>query len=199
MKSHSARKNASGRFVLRLDPSLHARLRRNAHVAAISLNELCSRKLASPDFRIGTAPAVDLEGAVSRAQSICGDSLIGVVVFGSWARGEAADGSDLDLLIVIEEQLALSRGLYRTWDHSEAVSAGTSTDISMEPQFVHLPGPEETVAGLWAEVAIDGIVIFERNLRISRRLIRVRQDIAAGRIERRSLHGQAYWVRNEVA
>jgi hypothetical protein len=50
---------------------------------------------------------------------------------------------------------------------------------------------------VWAEAAIDGIVLFERGMRITEHLIRVRREIAAGRIVRRVAHGQPYWT--EVA
>jgi hypothetical protein len=50
---------------------------------------------------------------------------------------------------------------------------------------------------MWAEVAIDGIVLFERGLRLTEHLVRVRRDIAAGRLVRRMVHGQPYWT--EVA
>jgi hypothetical protein len=46
-------------------------------------------------------------------------------------------------------------------------------------------------------VAIDGVVIFERGLRLSSYLADVRRTILAGRIVRRSVHGQPYW--HEVA
>jgi len=43
-------------------------------------------------------------------------------------------------------------------------------------------------------VAVDGIVLFERELRISSALVRTRRDIAAGRLVRRIVHGQPYWT-----
>jgi len=50
------------------------------------------------------------------------------------------------------------------------------------------------VAGIWAEVALDGLVLFEQGLRLSTRLVQVRREIAAGRIVRRVAHGQPYWT-----
>ena len=44
---------------------------------------------------------------------------------------------------------------------------------------------------------MDGVVVFERGLRLSARLARVRRDIAAGHLVRRIAHGQPYWT--EVA
>jgi len=182
---------ASGRFVLRISPGLHAALRRAAAAAGLSLNDYCARKLAAP---LGDPTA--LAGAtetVQRAAKLVGERLIGVAAFGSWARGEAGDRSDLDALVVVDRRVPLTRELYRTWDEGPITWGGRP----VEPHFVHLPEPEETASGLWAEVALDGVVLFERGLRLSTRLARVRRDIAAGRLVRRVVHGQPYWT--EVA
>jgi hypothetical protein len=40
-------------------------------------------------------------------------------------------------------------------------------------------------------------VLFERDFRISSKLVQVRHDIVSGRIVRRIAHGQPYWT--EVA
>lgn len=36
-------------------------------------------------------------------EAIYKDRLRGIVLFGSWARGEATDGSDIDLLILLDD------------------------------------------------------------------------------------------------
>lgn len=59
---------------------------------------------------------------------------------------------------------------------------------------VTLPPAGRRVLGVWAEAAIDGVVLFERSLEVSRRLAGVRREIADGRIRRRTVHGQPYWV-----
>jgi predicted nucleotidyltransferase len=118
---------------------------------------------------------------------------VGIAAFGSWARRQAAAGSDVDLLIVVDGSVALTRELYRAWDEEPVSWEG----LAVEPHFVHLPEENRVAAGLWAEVALDGIVLFERGLEISMRLTKVRRDIVAGRIVRKVSHGQPYWA--EVA
>lgn len=176
----------SGRFVLRIDPGLHAALRTAAAAADLSLNEYCARKLA--------APAVEVRGplaeALARSVSAGGGALVGVVGFGSWARGEMTDDSDVDLLVVLERSLPISRGLYRAWDRNPLWWEGHR----VEPQFVHLPSESTTASGLWAEAAADGIVVFDPVLRVSRWLGVVRRQIAEGRIVRHEADGQPYWV-----
>ena len=115
------------------------------------------------------------------------------MAFGSWARGELADTSDIDVLVVVDQDVAITRDLYRRWD--EVVIRWK--DRPVDPHFVHLVAPHLPSSGLWAEVAIDGLVLFERDLRLSSALAAVRRSMVEGRLRRRVVHGQGYWT--EVA
>jgi len=179
------KRQASGRFLLRIDPGLHDVLRRAAAAAGTSLNEYCARKLAAPVGDLSSyAGAAEV---VARAAHLFADALIGVVVFGSWVRGEATAESDVDVLVVVEDRVALRRDLYRRWDEAPLRWQGHA----VEPHFVHLPPPGETVAGLWAEVALDGVVLFARDHTLAARLARVRRDILEDRLQPRGLRGHA--------
>ena len=67
--------------------------------------------------------------------------------------------------------------------------------LNHPPHFVHLPAPGQGPSGTWAEVALDGIVLLDRNLVLSRRLVEFRKLILDGSMARREIHGQPYWVR----
>jgi len=184
-----AHSRPSGRFLLRIDPGLHARLKASAGVLGLSLNDYCARKLDLPvdaGALCGDAPAI-----VRRAADLYGSRLVGVVVFGSWARGEAADGSDVDLLVVLDRRLPLTRALYAAWDAEPA----TWDRRPVEVHLAHLPAQDEPPSGLWAEVALDGLVIYESGRGISALLGVVRRAIAAGLLVRRAAQGQPYWIR----
>jgi len=187
MSSGNAETQASGRFVIRLDPEMHAALRKAARELGVSLNEYCARKLEAP---VGGAAFPSAAQAVRRAAGLFGEGLVGVVVFGSWARGELAERSDVDLLVVLESSVPLARDLYRAWDRDPL----RWEDRPVEPHFAHLPESGGAVGGLWAEVALDGIVLFEKGFRVSSRLAQVRRDIVSGRMVRRMVHGHPYWT-----
>lgn len=176
----------SGRFVLRMDPGLHATLKRAARETDLSLNEYCVRKLATPGA-VQTGAAAD---AVERAAALLGAHLVGVIAFGSWARGELVEGSDVDLLVVVDDEVEVTRDLYREWDRAPIRWNGRRA----EPHFARLAEPRLR-AGVWAEVAVEGVILFERGLELSRRLVDLRRQIVAGRWIRRRAHGQPYWVR----
>ena len=126
---------------------------------------------------------------LARARTVAGDSLKAVLLHGSWVRGAATATSDVDALIVADRHLRLNRDLYRTWDAEPIAWQGRRVDA----HFVHLP-EEETFSGLWAEAAIDGQVLFDRDGSVSNHLLRVRRAIAEGRLMRRVAHGQPYWT-----
>lgn len=178
----------SGRFVLRIDPGLHGHLREAARAAATSLNEYCARKLASP----GTWLDEEAAEIVERAASILGESLVGVVAFGSWVRGEHDATSDFDVLLIAADDLAILRQLYRRWDDARGLSW---KGLEVQPHFVHLLPKGDVPSGLWGEIATDGVILFERGFEVSTRLAEIRRRIADGDIVRRLAQGQPYWVR----
>lgn len=172
--------------MLRLDPALHEALRAGAAAAGLSLNEYSARKLALPGENVAS-PGAD---AIRSAARVAGASLMGVAAFGSWARGELTESSDVDLLIVVDSSRPINRDLYRAWDRDPLSWEGHPT----EPHFVHFPEPGGAISSVWAEVAVGGIVLWEREFALSRQLVTVREMIASGRIVRRTIHGQPYWV-----
>jgi hypothetical protein len=178
----------SGRFLLRIDPGLHAALRGSASAAGLSLNEYCARKLAAP---VGELSAFDVAGAaVTRAAAVVAGALVGVVAFGSWARSELHDASDIDLLVVVDDDLELTRALYARWDEAPILVEGRRA----EPHFVTVPKGAAPPVGLWAEAAVDGIVLFARDLQLQARLAALRRELLEGRVVRKTAHGQPYWV-----
>lgn len=179
----------SGRFVLRMDPDLHASLREAAGRAGTSLNEYCIRRLSEPEREWPS----EVGAVVDRAEGIVGEALLGVVVFGSWARQQATASSDVDVLVVMDVGFEITRGVYRKWDASPLVWDGRP----VEPHFVHLPDVGNRVSGMWAEVAVDGVVLFENGFVVSEKLVAIRRKILSGKMVQRRSHGQPYWV--EVA
>jgi hypothetical protein len=173
------------RVLLRLPADLHRALGRAAASAGLSFNEFCVRRLAAPASgdRSGARAAV-----VNRTHAMFGDRLLGVVALGSWTRGEAAAGSDLDILVVIDSSVALTRDLYRTWDAAPLQAEGRAVD----PHFIHLPA-SGTPGAAWCEAAIDGIVWYDPHGHVASRLAAVRRAIAEGRLVRAFTHGQPYW------
>lgn len=191
-------REASGRFVLRVPPELHRRLRDRALGEKLSLNSLCVRFLeaslqgepvasarATPGLDLGLLEAVAREWSADR---------VGVALFGSAARGDATAASDIDLLVVLEPDARIERSLYDRWDRIVR-SRGRRADDRVSPQFVALPDSPDEAGGVWLEVAREGIVLDDAGGRLARFLIALRDHIAAGAVTRKKAHGHPYWVR----
>lgn len=86
--------------------------------------------------------------------------------------------------------MPITRALYHAWDASPL----HWNSLPVEPHFVHLPDQPGRIAGTWAEVALDGVVLFERAVVVSRLLVKLRRKIVAGQLVQRRVHGQTYWV-----
>ncbi len=177
----------SGRFLLRLPAALHSELKAHAEREELSLNEFCVRRLSMPAVPMESDP--DARELVRRADAMFGSQLVGILLYGSWVRGEATDQSDVDALVVLDPSVELTRALYREWDAHRLAWGGRALDV----HFAHLPGEMEVTGGAWAEAAIDGRVLFEHAGRVSAQLTRVRRAIVDGRLVRRMVHGQSYW------
>ena len=173
---------------MRLPPPLHAALKRRAREEGVSLNGLCLAALkgfagmGAQESSVGTR--VPLDGI----KSLLGASLSGVVLFGS---------ADIDLLIVVNTELPLTRSLYERWDR-EVDPPGASR---ISPHFVHLPGSAERAGSLWYEAAVEGIVLLDPEGVVSRFLRTLRRSMAEGTLLRKSAYGHPYWVKRggEVA
>ena len=188
MKAVSGRATTGvARVLLRLPPALHRMLAKAAADADLSFNEFCVRRLSAPSDAQAQSAVRSL--VVTRARAAFGDRLDAVLVLGSWARGEAAATSDIDVLIVIDPETALTRDLYRRWDQDPMSFDGRAVDA----HFAH-PSPAGTLpTAVWCEAAVDGILWYDRDGSVAIRLGEVRRAIAEGRVVRAFAHGQPYW------
>lgn len=188
MKAVSARTIPRvARVLLRLPAELHRSLVKAAADADLSFNEFCVRRLSAPSDAQGLSAVRSL--VVTRARAVFGDRLAGVLVLGSWARGEAAATSDIDALIVIDAKTALTRDLYRAWDRDPISFEGRAIDA----HFAHPSAAGTLPTAVWCEAAVDGIVWYDRDGSMTIRLGEVRRAIAEGRVVRAFAHGQPYW------
>ena len=187
MAAISRSKPQISKVLLRIPATIHLELKTTAAAEGLSLNEYCVRRLAAPGDLWDASGARGL--VVDRARRMFGARLAGVIAIGSWARGQAAADSDLDVLIAVDPDVLLRRDLYRTWDQEPLTSGGRAVDV----HFVHLLGSGAQPGAVWCEAALDGIVWHDRDGAVAARLAAVRHAIAEGRLVRGFAHGQPYW------
>jgi predicted nucleotidyltransferase len=180
-------RSLSGKFVLRVDPTLHLRLKQEAEARKTSLNQWVVAHLEglSP-----MNPTYDVDSRLIAAVAAAfGADLLGVILFGSTVRGERRENSDIDLLIVLKKHRPIDRTLYRVWDKQVATVIGDE----YSPQFSHVPSLE-AVSSLWLEMAIEGEILFDGEGSLKELLRLIRGQIAKGIYCRKTSHGHPYWV-----
>lgn len=94
-------------------------------------------------------------------------------------------------MVVLDSRLSLTRKLYTSID------AASDEFGKIEVHISHLPSLDEGLSSLWAEIALDGIVLYERDFILTRICPLLRYKIAAGEYVRKSTHGQSYWVQKK--
>lgn len=173
----------SGKFVVRVPTKLHGDLKDRALKESTSLNEVCVQLLSSNGS--SSDPLTQI------LKSEFGSALRGLVLFGSQVRGSQTKTSDFDYLIVLSDKVPLTRPLYDRWDE---ITAKVVSLKNSSPHFTHLPRSTRDAKSLWCEVAIEGKVLWERNLEITRLLIELRHSIYRREKVRREAGGAPYWI-----
>jgi predicted nucleotidyltransferase len=133
--------------------------------------------------------ATILADVVLALQNGLGDRLTGVVLFGSRARGDAEESSDWDLLVVardlpvkpLQRHMWLKHLLPVSWRGQVAILAKTPDEFTSR-----LPG-------LYLDIALDGLVLYDRDGFMTTRLARLRQAIAARGLYRESAQREMTW------
>jgi predicted nucleotidyltransferase len=103
-----------------------------------------------------------------------GSRLVALVLFGSRARGDAADGSDWDVLLIsahlppkpFERHLYVKQLLPTSWRSSVSVLAKTPEEFDAALQVVYL------------DIALDGVVLYDRQRYVTKRLSKIRRHLA---------------------
>jgi predicted nucleotidyltransferase len=176
-------------FILRTPPALHGWLKETAAKRALSLNATCCSLLDEISTLKNTTSS-ELDGVIRVIKDWLGSKLLGIVLFGSRARGDSWHGSDYDLLVIVSNELTICRELYRDWDNLRILD-------QYSPHFCHLPERGDPLSPLFLEASIDGQILYDQ-AKITENYLRVlRYKIAAGQYTRSYLHGQPVWRSDE--
>ena len=147
--------NKSGKFVLRINPELHAELIKKASEREYSLNQYCKEVLGGKRDEGASLWLQELIRLLKKTGFQCE----GVILYGSASRGEEREGSDYDLLVVLETGFEITSDLYREFDKKDSSFLPKNSSV----QFALLPEDPESVGSLWLEVSLDGIILFDKS------------------------------------
>lgn len=181
----------SGKFILRTSESWHRKLSAAAAKNHLSFNRFC-QLLMEKGFEAyhQNEGQKRLQFILEKIKKTFDNRVLGVVLFGSVAKGEENDESDIDLLIVLNQQVKLERSLYRLWD--DDVDDQKTPELS--PHFVHAPREGVRPGSLWLEVAMKNQILWQKGKSIDRVLDEVTDWIARDDVQLKSYQGQPSWV-----
>ncbi len=132
-----------------------------------------------------------LTQAVEKLREALGDKLIGVVLYGSYARKEAREESDIDLLVIARELPE------RRYDRSILLQR-IVRGIKDAPPFSLLgKTPEEFeryFPSLYLDIGLDGVVLFDRDEYTAKKMKRIKEIIKeTGLVRERLKNGSMFW------
>jgi len=122
-----------------------------------------------------------------------GEHLEAVALFGSWARGEAAELSDLDFFVVVDRlPKEPVRRRYMVCDALTHVSRRFGCEVSVVEADAEQFGKE--VTPLLMNIAHDGVILYDRAGRIEELLKRVKDAVKrAGLVRYKTSDGKYGW------
>ncbi len=131
-----------------------------------------------------------VQEVVAALRAYLGDSLLGVALFGSRARGDNRPESDWDLLVLADglpaSLLARSRmlrsALPARWCGRASIIAKTSDEFEAEFPAYYL------------DIATDSRILHDRDGYLEDRLTRIRQRMREAGLQRRKLDHGFVWV-----
>lgn len=172
------------RILLRLPEALHQMVKARATEGNSSVNSVLVQAIQQ-GLSMGDVGKVE-PLIIKKATSEFGDAFVGLLLFGSRARGDAYKTSDTDILLVVDQSVRVVRELYRSWD--EILPDGISLNIS------NLPLTASEAGSLWLECALDAKILYDPTGALRRRLDEIKEMIVSGVFVRRTTHGQGYWI-----
>ncbi len=194
-------KSLSGKFVLRVPEEMHMQLNKLANDTLRSLNATCidliERQLKF-DSKVNEAETPFTSIVINHYK----ETMLGLIVFGSYTREETTKSSDIDVLVVLDDKVNITRSLYKDWEVNLESKVRDLFTMEVSPHFANLSSNNKLYnninpGSLWLEIAFEGKILWEKKDVVSKMIRKIRLLIAEGIYQRRISHGHPYWVNNK--
>jgi predicted nucleotidyltransferase len=143
--------------------------------------------------RAAEAIVQKLRECTSELEKLLGDELVGLVLFGSWACGEAREDSDVDVFVVLKNLKGVEAraAVYKVVSRSVG-RAVTLVDARADELFKD----ELELTPLLLNILVDGIVVYDRTGKLAELAAKARRLVEAeGLVRYRTPDGKYGWKR----
>ena len=135
-----------------------------------------------------------LEECAAELERLLGGEFLGLVLFGSWARGEAREGSDVYFVALKSLKGAEARALVYKVVARRVGRAVTLVDARADELFKDCL----ELTPLLLNILVDGIVIYDKTGRLAELAAKTRQLVAkAGLTRYKTPNGKYGWKRRD--
>jgi predicted nucleotidyltransferase len=139
-----------------------------------------------------------LQAVVKNLRERFADNLVAVALFGSAARGEAGERSDLDFLVVLRRiPKALQRRyeVYKPIHDAAAAQSGPGTDVTvidLDEEFI--TNQDVEITSLMLNITADASIVYDPDGKLASFFGRVRRLVDAAGLERyKTKEGKYGW------
>ena len=166
--------------------------------AQSGLNSSNAGKLVRESARIPREAAdivQKLRECAGELERLLGDELLGLALFGSWARGEAREDSDVDVLVVLKSLKGVeARALVYKVVAERVKRAVTLVDARADELFKE----ELELTPLLLNILVDGVVVYDRTGRLEELAAKARRLVEEmGLVKYRTPNGKYGWKRRD--
>jgi predicted nucleotidyltransferase/HEPN domain-containing protein len=136
-----------------------------------------------------------LKECASELEKLLGDELLGLLLFGSWARGEAREDSDVDVFIVLKSLKGVeARALVYKVVAERVKRAVTLVDARADELFKE----ELELTPLLLNILVDGVVVYDRTGKLAELASKARRLVEEMSLVRyRTPDGKYGWERRD--
>lgn len=126
---------------------------------------------------------------VARIRQHFKSRLVGIAVFGSRVTGDDTPASDVDILVALRTGTPINRSEYIWWD-----ALAENRLFTLNPQFLAIPATPRAAGGIWFEIALHHIILFDPRHRLAGFLNKLNTLQQREAVTRAWSNGHPYWI-----